>query len=38
VCSPAGTTIQGVRVLEERGMRGAIIDALTTTVEQSKKL
>ena len=38
VCSPAGTTIQGVRVLEERGMRGAIIDALTATVEQSKKL
>jgi len=38
VCSPAGTTIQGVRVLEERGMRGAVIDALTATVEQSKKL
>lgn len=38
VCSPAGTTIQGVRVLEERGMRGAIIDALAATVEQSKKL
>ena len=38
VCSPAGTTIQGVRVLEERGMRGAIIDALTATVEQSQKL
>lgn len=38
VCSPAGTTIQGVRVLEERGMRGAIINALTATVEQSKKL
>ena len=38
VCSPGGTTIQGVRVLEERGMRGAVIDALTATVEQSKKL
>lgn len=38
VCSPAGTTIQGVRVLEEKGMRGAVIDALTATVEQSKKL
>lgn len=38
VCSPAGTTIQGVRVLEEKGMRGAIIDALAATVEQSKKL
>lgn len=38
VCSPAGTTIQGVRVLEEKGMRGAVIDALAATVEQSKKL
>lgn len=38
VCSPGGTTIQGVRVLEERGMRGAVIDALTAAVEQSKKL
>lgn len=38
VCSPGGTTIQGVRVLEERGMRGAVIDALAATVEQSGKL
>ena len=38
VCSPGGTTIQGVRILEEKGMRGAVIDALTVTVEQSKKL
>ena len=38
VCSPGGTTIQGVRVLEEKGLRGAVIDALTATVEQSKRL
>ena len=38
VCSPGGTTIQGVRVLEEKGFRGAVIDALTATVEQSKQL
>lgn len=38
VCSPGGTTIQGVRVLEEKGMRGAVMDALAVTVEQSKKL
>lgn len=38
VCSPGGTTIQGVRVLEERGLRGTVIDALTATVEQSAKL
>lgn len=38
VCSPGGTTIQGVRVLEERGMRGAVMDALCAAVEQSRKL
>lgn len=38
VCSPGGTTIQGVRILEEKGMRGAVMDALGATVEQSKKL
>ena len=38
VCSPGGTTIQGVRLLEERGLRGAVIDALTATVEQSRRL
>lgn len=38
VCSPGGTTIQGVRVLEERGMRGAVMDALGAVVEQSRKL
>ena len=38
VCSPGGTTIQGVRILEERGMRGAVMDALAAVVEQSRKL
>ena len=38
VCSPGGTTIQGVRVLEENGMRGAVIDALRAVVEQTRKL
>lgn len=38
VCSPGGTTIEGVRVLEEKGMRGAVMDALLATVEKSKKL
>lgn len=38
VCSPGGTTIQGVRVLEERGMRGAVMAALAACVEKTKKL
>lgn len=38
VCSPGGTTIQGVRTLEEQGMRGAVIDALLACVERAGKL
>lgn len=38
VCSPAGTTIEGVRVLERQGMRSAVVEALTACVEKSKRL
>ena len=38
VCSPGGTTIEGVRVLEENGFRGTVMDALLATVEKSRKL
>lgn len=38
VCSPGGTTIQGVKALEEYGMRGAVMDAVTACVDQAKKL
>lgn len=38
VCSPGGSTIQGVRILEKAGMRGAMIDAVVSCVEKSKKL
>lgn len=38
VCSPGGTTIEGVRVLEEAGFRGAVMNALLATVEKSLKL
>ena len=38
VCSPAGTTIAAVRVLEEKGMRAAVMDAVVKCVERSKEL
>ena len=38
VCSPAGTTIEAVRVLEEKGFRTAIIEAMKACAEKSKKL
>ena len=38
VCSPGGTTIQGVRVLEERGFRGAVTDAVIAAYEKTIKL
>ena len=34
VCSPGGATIQGVRVLEERGFRGAVMDAVIAAYEK----
>lgn len=38
VCSPGGTTIEAVRVLEERGLRSAIIEAMKSCVEKGKKM
>ena len=38
VCSPAGTTIAAVRVLEEAGFRGAVIDAVEAAAERNKEL
>lgn len=38
VCSPAGTTIEGVRTLERMGMRSAVFEALTACAEKGKKL
>lgn len=38
VCSPGGTTIQGVRKLEEAGFRGAVMDAVIAAYEKNGDL
>ena len=38
VTSPAGTTIEGVRVLERAGFRSALIEAVLAATEKSKSL
>lgn len=38
VCSPGGTTIQGVRKLEEAGFRGAVMDAVIAAFEKNGTL
>lgn len=36
VCSPAGTTIEAVKVLEENGFRGIVMDAVEACVKRAK--
>lgn len=38
VCSPAGTTIEAVKVLEEKGFRAAVMDAMESCVNKSKSM
>lgn len=38
VCSPGGSTIQGMRVLEEKGMRSAVMEAVIACVEKNRQL
>ncbi|MBQ9141022.1 MAG: pyrroline-5-carboxylate reductase [Lachnospiraceae bacterium] len=38
VCSPGGTTIDAVKVLEREGLRSAIMEAMDACIEKSKRL
>ena len=38
VCSPAGTTIEAVRVLEEAGFRAAVMQAVSACTEKSRNM
>lgn len=38
VTSPAGTTIAALRVLEQRGFRGAVLDAVMAATQRSREL
>ena len=38
VCSPGGTTIAAVKVLEEKGFRAAVMDGVEACIEKSRNL
>ncbi len=38
VCSPGGTTIQAVKVLEEKGLRAAVMDAMEACIQKSRDM
>lgn len=38
VCSPAGTTIEAVKVLEEKGFRSSVIEAMSACADKSRNM
>ena len=38
VCSPGGTTIEAVRVLEQKGLRSCVIEAMKACIEKAGEM
>ena len=38
VCSPGGTTIEAVKVLEQKGLRAAVMDAMQSCMAKSEEM
>jgi pyrroline-5-carboxylate reductase len=38
ICTPGGVTVEGVKVLEERAVRGAVIDGVLAATERAREL
>ena len=38
VCSPGGSTIEGIQKLEEKGFRGTVMDCITAAYQKNKEL
>ena len=38
VCSPAGTTIEAVRVLEREGLRGSVMECMRACADKSRNM
>ena len=38
VCSPGGTTIEGIEQLEQKGLRGAVFAAMDACMEKSRQM
>lgn len=38
VCSPAGTTIEGVAALERAGFRSAVLEAMAACADKSREM
>ena len=38
VCSPGGTTIEGVEILEKKGLRSAVMEAVDACVKKAESM